>query len=358
MSDSTKKEYYGALDLLRATGIIYVVFYHGIFAYLYNEGPIFTGILTVITKMMNLGVPVFFILSGFLMANQLNSNISINVFYRNRFAKTYPTYFILVLYLFITQNATIPNLFLHLVGFHNWYPDYSYALSQQLWSIAVEIQFYVVVPFIFRYWYPKLEIKNIVIWLACILFLAVLYILLNGGGDPQKSSKALMFVYGHTLINFCGLLWGMLLFKLYNTRQTLRHSYKIFIATVIIILGLGQWLSPGIYPANNDFSQPLKALVACMLILIWQFSAFVLVYLLLKKNIKLPTVLRFIAGVSYQWYLLHFLILDWTQTQKIGNHYLSFTIYFVISFLVACISTYVLERPLLRWGRNFRRRKT
>lgn len=350
------KEHFDILDVLRTIAAFQVVVSHGASVYFQNPGPFLTGVFTLINK-LNFGVPLFFILSGFLMACQLNNNISPGTFYRNRAAKIYPTYFILVTALFFLRDFSNFDYFLHIIGIHNWNSAYMYSMSSQLWSLAVEMQFYIAVPLFYRRWYQKLSIQTMCVWLLCVIFSTWLFIYLSASHDSIQGLKSLMLVYGHTITNISGLLWGMLLYKFYHGRYQPKYLVEWLITSIFLVLGLGQWLSPGMTSLDNDFSQPLVALAACTLIMAWQFSSFLLVYLLLEKRIVVPLIFQFTAGISYQWYLLHILILDWLVTYKTNNQYMGFAVYIALTFIAACLSTYVLEKPLWRWVRSWGSKK-
>ena len=137
------------LDLLRALAIIVVVIYHaGIMGFpmpgrVYRWGWI--------------GVDLFFVLSGYLIGGQLlgflvrDQRIDLGRFFARRALRIMPAYFvILAIYIFVPSWREYPDM----------YPWWKFVISVQniglhggtafshAWSLAVEDQFYLALPFI------------------------------------------------------------------------------------------------------------------------------------------------------------------------------------------------------------------
>jgi peptidoglycan/LPS O-acetylase OafA/YrhL len=159
-----------SLDGLRAVACLLVVLHH---AY----APWFAGM-----ALANVGVALFFCLSGFLIfviasrEYQRTGTLSLRRFYRRRILRIWPLYFVVVAASLAVNLAPdrlvdpgafrhlstteyifgygyvffffLSNLFLafNFVGDHHWFaPDFLVVT----WSIAVEEQFYAVFPFVF-----------------------------------------------------------------------------------------------------------------------------------------------------------------------------------------------------------------
>lgn len=147
------------IDVLRGIAILMVIVFHG----LYYSAPLLqwhSGIANALYKLTSAGwggVNLFFALSGFLITGNLidskRNNNYYSRFYIRRALRILPIYLLVLLILWILHLATpayvvlcafflanMPGLFLH-----GAYLQYS-----PLWSLAVEEQFYLVWPSIYR----------------------------------------------------------------------------------------------------------------------------------------------------------------------------------------------------------------
>src|SRR5205814_2920612 len=145
----TDRERQPGLDLLRALAIIVVVIYHaGIMGFpLPGQAHRFGWI----------GVDLFFVLSGYLIGGQLvaplahGQNIKLGRFFARRALRILPAYLVvLAIYLFLPSWREYPEMF----------PPWKFLLSVQnlglrggtafshAWSLAVEDQFYLTLPFV------------------------------------------------------------------------------------------------------------------------------------------------------------------------------------------------------------------
>ena len=148
-------------DIIRSGSALFVVFYHYTYRYfeIFTENSPYT-----MFQYGYLGVPIFFILSGFLISKSLENETSLKIYMMKRFLRIYPTYiicmiltFIVTKYFFITER-TVSNLDFVLnffvisdyIGGH--YVDSAY------WSLAIEVLFYIIAPVLVskKYLFPVL----------------------------------------------------------------------------------------------------------------------------------------------------------------------------------------------------------
>lgn len=143
-----KNRLYG-LDTLRASAITLVFMSH--YAGFVSMKPTF-GFLSSIGW---LGVDLFFVLSGYLIGNQIlaaianQSSFSLKIFYYRRLLRTLPVYlFVLALYFLIPpfrENPLITPLWKFLTFTQNFNLHTGEAFSHA-WSLCIEEQFYLVLP--------------------------------------------------------------------------------------------------------------------------------------------------------------------------------------------------------------------
>jgi Predicted acyltransferases len=164
------------IDVLRGVAILMVIFFHS----LYYSAPLFPWHNKLANTLFQLtgggwaGVNLFFALSGFLITgNLIDSETKKNYyarFYARRALRILPIYFLILLTLGLLHLASplyllvcafflanIPGLFLH--G--------AYMVYGPLWSLAVEEQFYLVWPWLYR----RLKMKGLLC--LCVAMIVV-----------------------------------------------------------------------------------------------------------------------------------------------------------------------------------------
>lgn len=199
MRDEHVREKRAGLDMLRGVGILGIVLFH-MFPAVFRGGF--------------LGVPLFFVLSGYLMVVTCEQNwergeFRIRDYYKRRLGKIVPPLFIMVTavcaYLTLTHNSRlngmrgeIASIFL---GCENWWQirqqgSYFSQFSDaspftHLWFLAVEMQFYLIWPFLFLLYKKGCEVAGGRKMCFLFLFLALLSLgkmcwLYSPGADPSR----------------------------------------------------------------------------------------------------------------------------------------------------------------------------
>ena len=177
-SGQKNKIFFPNLDGLRFICFLLVFFYHcneTLFRKIAN--PTLSGILNFLFKNGNVGVNIFFVLSGFLITfllikeKEIKNTISLKNFYLRRILRIWPLFYLclflgFVLFPFLKYRA-VPSPFevsnfwsyLFFAGNFNFikiWPRTPDALNLLvLWSVAVEEQFYLVWPVILKYFSEK-----------------------------------------------------------------------------------------------------------------------------------------------------------------------------------------------------------
>jgi len=140
------------LNSLRFFAAIAIVIFHfGKWSIPFNE-----GFLNNYALSFNLAVSFFFVLSGFIMATVYNNLKTFSFketfkFYLKRFVRIVPLYILALLLtaLFINQDFSLTEFFLSLFFIQAWTSEYALSLNFTGWSLAVEMFFYLLFPFIF-----------------------------------------------------------------------------------------------------------------------------------------------------------------------------------------------------------------
>ena len=216
---------------MRAVAAMMVFVYHNR-KYWRNDLPF--EIMRFISE-WHVGVTVFFVLSGFLLAYRyeekpLESKKSYLKYILLRIARIFPLYWILLSFYFLDQQYSkgVDTYFLHYSLFYSLFEKYSISGIVQAWSLAVEFFFYLLSPLLFL-----LLKKN---WKYCILFLTGFFFLGWGigsvlhffNGNPKGFLYPLKFLMGSTFFGrSMEFFFGMLLAYLMKQPNEIQYLKKL-----------------------------------------------------------------------------------------------------------------------------------
>ena len=291
------------IQILRAIAVLCVLFFH------LGIGAFSSGFL---------GVDVFFVVSGFLMEKLYAQNKGPMHFYTRRAKRLLPAYFLVVLATllacwFVTlppdfaqagQQAVFAAGFASNVGFwlqNSYFSKIEFNPLLHLWSLGVEIQYYLFVPLIvwaaarWRGALPALILLSL-----CLCLVVV-----------QVSPKTSFFMMPLRLWEF-GL--GMLAARL-APEETRRSAAGLAgIAAIIVCMML---------PVDGEATSILRGHPAAAALAIALATASVLYFGVEERLLAYfpGRVLRRVGDMSYSVYLVHFpIIVLWFYTPFGGTH--------------------------------------
>lgn len=278
--------YVHSIDLLRGLASLFVCFYH-FTNFEYNNELIFStsSIITKIGELGKNGVYIFFVISGFVIPYALyRSNFKFRQFFfyiSRRFVRIEFPYIVsialilLVSILFSIYNKTPINFEIERFIYHILYfvPFSEYEWYNEIyWTLAIEIQFYIVLGFLFKNFIHQNKIIRLS---SVILFLCSLFVLSNSN-----------IIFYFAPIFFLGIITFLKIIK--KIDNFLYYTFLI-IGTIIIAYKLAIDIS--VFSIGTVF--------------------FILI---LKKEIKWGNIF---GKISYSLYLTHGLI---------GGNFLYFTV--------------------------------
>lgn len=195
------------LDALRSLAILHVVLAHGAMTFMPSL-PGLAGKAVWLLIATNFGVPLFFVLSGFLIARQLAGGMPAAVFYRHRLAKIYPTFFLSVVVFGLLSGVADARVWLlHMAALHNVNAATASQMSGHLWSLAVELQFYALAPLLFVLAYRWLNVRT-AIALGLLVWIGHALLLWSVPATQGARLAAVMDVYESTSFNIFALIMG------------------------------------------------------------------------------------------------------------------------------------------------------
>ena len=347
MSDSAKHR--NNLNLIRLFAAAQVMLVHGL-NHLEFEGP-----LVMALKLIP-GVPTFFFLSGLLIYGSYDRTRvdGIQAFFRNRALRIFPGLWACVAlaticvtasgYLVSAARATAwTDVALWVAGqasfvqFYN--PDFMRGfglgvINGALWTVAVELQFYVLTPILFTALHRKKYIYIIIIVLSIILNLYFRYSI----NTDNMAMKLIYVSFLPWIYMYMAGFWlasnKHILLKLRETR-IIRWAFPAYIITMLLV-------DSYIINASNAINPLSFSLLALCLVRASTMTLY------------LPsTVLNFVAreDFSYGLYLYHMPLLNFLIHYRWLTPELSLAALAGGSFLLAAMSWYLVERTSLRYKR-------
>jgi peptidoglycan/LPS O-acetylase OafA/YrhL len=127
------------------------VFHFGRTIYPFNQ-----PVLSTLFGSANLGVSLFFVLSGFVMVISYHDRPVLNKeqYWVNRFARIYPVYLVSMVIYFISillvDSMEIKPLpvFLSMLLLQAWIPRFALCMNSAAWALSVQLFFYAIFPYV------------------------------------------------------------------------------------------------------------------------------------------------------------------------------------------------------------------
>ena len=343
-----------SLDGLRAIAVAAVMLFH-------TAGSPFAG--------GYLGVDIFFVLSGFLIAGILvdqwhrAAGIALTEFWLRRARRLAPALLLLLLTLAVARLAVAQTstwqwraeLFAALTYTTNWFEivsgaDYFAAFGVQspllhTWSLAIEEQFYLLFAVALLFLLPRLRRRGLVLGLSTGVVLSAVWMAVQAGSDPVAA-------YYSTFTRIQALLVGAVLAVIVRSpghlwwapSSTLTRATTGWLASAI----LAGFVVVDV-PMSVMFHGGFLTVAVVSALLIWSLLGPAGVTRVLSWR---PLVL--VGTVSYGVYLWHWPIFLWLGTQQEASIGLQIWA-MVLTIAVAMVSYVAVERPI-RQGRFSRLR--
>lgn len=324
---------YGELDALRGIAALMVVIFHFIWGrpddahFNFNIG--------------NMGVELFFIISGFVIFMSLSKIESGTEFIINRFTRLYPTYWACLSLTFILINIyyhytiiDFPKLhvsdylanltmFQFFIGFPN--------VDESYWTLSIELLFYILM---FLFYKLKLLKHILSIGLAMVLIL----VLLNQ--FYWNTSLQLIFRYVPLFSYFPLFYAGILFYKLFSSDKSRAKYFSL-----IVLAFCSQYLLFNTTGRIIFFSAQTYAVVLFIFMIVFSLIA------IKKMSFITFKPLLFLGKISFALYLLHTfisvnLLFPFLVDYLHFNYWLSaFFIVLPVLIILSAGVTYVIEIP-------------
>lgn len=331
-----KKQYYASLDGIRAVAIIFVMLLHAHFQ---------------LGKGGGIGVQIFFILSGFLITQSLLNQfdkfgfISLKKFWLQRLFRLLPAFLVLLVFVFLVSFIFFKGVrvsFIHLEILNSlfyvynlswfWLSDNFERILGHTWSLSVENQFYLLWPILLVKTMRFLNKKKFVfIFSTVIICLSFL---------KYSSFSPVIFRSIYFEAIYFGCILSILLRNKWITEFDFPFLSLIFFVFLLLI-GLFKIDFQGLL-FNLNLINLVIPVLSISIILNSLFNPYSYLSILLSFR---PLV--FIGKISYSLYLWHLPIFRFFALGVIYNPLVNFILKFLITFIIACLSYYFIEKKFI-----------
>ncbi len=339
-----KAAYFSRLDSFRAIAVIMVMLFHAGF-YSFQTGW--------------LGVPMFFVLSGFLITriliNNKKSDQYFRAFYSRRVLRIFPIYYLVLFFCLAWGLATKASVsqfgyyFFYLQSFSissNLQPYFCNTLMGHTWSLSVEELFYLFWPAVIF----LISEKNLARLCVLLSVFSLGYKLMQVYAGTEE--LAFFSLFG----NLDALMVGSLLCLYVGSMSHLEFNRMHRTLLLLLLIATSALLALQYFPI--DRTSLFLGRVFLSVSAIW-LSFFVILFLIAPKShdhngnsIFDSSIMKYIGKISYGLYLYHFII--YIFIASFFYHYnivLDPIVFFLIkisaTFLVASVSWHFIEKPLL-----------
>lgn len=352
---SKPADYFQGLDGLRAVSIFLVIIHHiGLFFsyWPFQSDSELTKVSGRIVYLGFLGVDLFFVISGFLIAGLLLEDISgplrLKRFYVRRAFKILPQYFTavlagIVLAVFVFKTKCSLGMGLSYLFMVQNYINPPLTIVAHLWSIAVEEHFYIFLPLIFWVVWAMFKDQAGRKWALLVIFLLLIIAgnwLRSVGLAGASSWNPLDWQATH--LRFDALVFGCLLRLIFPLFEEKLKQDKI-LPIILFLISAGLFMCVFYYYHKLRWCDYTTVYMACGLLVIavvggcWP----------LTRILETP-VLRYVGKNSYGIYIWHYILIFFFV-----NYYIAIKSLWVIAGYVAAslcagiISTVTIERFFL-----------
>lgn len=350
MSVSNSSQYFKPLTGVRILAAYFVFIHH------YKPFREYNINLSNFSQELHIGVTMFFVLSGFLIAHRYmdRSKFDFKAYMIKRFARIYPMYFILTsltfLFLWISVSGDYSiGLYLANISFlKGFFSELKFTGLGQGWSLTVEEVFYITAPFYFM-----LIRKNnyaLVILPIVLIGIGVILVGIFKNTGYYGFFDSYHFMFGYTFFGRCTEFFigiGLCVFirrKGYKRINPIKYTHiglLIIIACIYSISLFNEGEQLGIY---SNFGRLINNLILPL------FGISFFYYGLIHEKTYLSRLLGskyfgLLGKSSYVFYLIHVGAITEYINYKIDN----LLILFVMLNLVSILLYKFIEEPLNRW---------
>ena len=365
-------QHWDILDGLRGLAILMVVACHGVYAN--PEGATWQLWLSDFISSGGIGVQMFFVLSGFLISYPFFKarDRSLDAWYQPGYAtrrclKIIPPYVVCIVlfaafYYFERGDAAMVKTgLLWLVGVpHVVNIERAMEFNGSFWSLWVEIGFYALLPFAFRWTRGRDAMRSATVIGGLLIGVSVGASFLSWPDAPQ-SVPYMVYLNGRFPNGLANFGWGILFAGWFVRRQTQKAASpaggKRGYAGLGLLLAALLWQTV-VFRTGLDgrwFAHALATLLTGL-------ATLLLLFLLLEPHTLAARVfsarwLKYLGIISYEWFLLHQPVIHYFR-RSVGHAQGNLLTYLfivvtpmILTLIAAAIMYEFFSAPIIEWGR-------
>lgn len=344
-----KKRYY-FMDVIRIVSMLAIVFYHMVFS-LYQTGIRQLDSVSFMfqTKNMHIatvGVGLFFMISGagLMYSSMHKENFSLKEYYKKRFFKILvPFYLVYILWLITFMLLTnqgpsavynhgtpLTSIIYTLLGMDAYLATFgvnTFSLGIGEWFLGALVMMYIVFPLLRK---AMLKNKWITLLIATIYFIII--VIIYPVFPFAKEGPGYVPGFTNFLCKIYEFILGMFLITIVD-----RIPQWLCLVVSIPITCVSLFCPVSLFPSYNS-----------VWILIQNVGFFLLFMGLEKVFKKLPRlmkVLALLAGFSYEFFLIHHVVIDYITLQHSGVPFsnIDILVLFVKEFVIISVLTILVK---------------
>lgn len=328
-------------DLLRLFAALEVVLLHS-FPRLLLPYPSFFNVILNFP-----GVSMFFVMSGFLISASLERNHDLRIYFKNRAFRIFPALWTCIILTVIVIPSVshisflsvkaIPWFFAQCIGLiytPGFLKSFGFgSYNGSLWTIPLELQFYVVLPvlyFIASKISARRNITTIIIAVACAIFCFITYyVKVHYDADNFSFNNTPKFLRYSFIPNIYLFLFGVVLQRLEIYKADWMYGKGLYWLAGYLCISY-------LIPTSN---------------LTYIFKLFCLGITTISMAYTLPSLAnRVLKGndISYGVYIYHGLVLGVIVQLRLFNNTGYILVLLLVTFLLATLSWIFIEKPSMK----------
>ncbi len=335
---------YNNFDIIRLFAALQVVVFHT--NEHLNVGLSADNVFIFIIRSLP-GVPIFFFISGFVVSLAYERSALLSQYSRNRLLRIYPALWMCLIVSVFTAiyfGQISPGFldfapwFLGQISFVQFYnPDFlrDYGvgvLNGSLWTITVELQFYLILPFLYKLVFERFGATS-------ILWLIILFLIISVVGDYFRYagySDVLWFkLYKVTLIPYLYVfLIGVFFQKNFSyIKKFIVNKFLIWFIIYYLFVAVAD--NYGLRVSGNTIN-PVLIFLLCMMIASAAYT---------RPNISDAVLQR--NDISYGVYLYHMVVINLIVEKSVSIKYPLISV-LLVTCVIASLSWWFLEKPVIK----------
>ncbi|MEQ9920519.1 acyltransferase family protein [Pectobacterium brasiliense] len=354
------------IDGLRAIAVLSVIAFH------LNQHWLHGGFI---------GVDIFFVISGYLITkiiytDILNKEFSFKYFYQRRINRILPVFFVVMFctafaawYLLLPNDFTLfmkslksttyfwENMWFAYNTGGYWDSSATDMPILHTWSLAVEEQFYIALPFLLLFLFKlKFNCSKILVTLGLIAFISFLLAQLSPLSAFLTKYNYYSLITGRAGELLIGSIIGILSVKrsMENGEMIRDDKNHLTIKNSLTIIGFLMILLSIIFLSEKhlfpSFWAAIPTLGAALIIFCYDKNTYIAKFLSIKPIV-------FIGKISYSLYLWHWPIIVLSRKYLLVDNFTTINEYLVVILFITFLSLfsfYVVEKPCRKHNKTFK----